>query len=197
MAGKRSGFKLTPPTSASEVAVIFRIDKKDFIKGSKQAAAQLEKFANQAAKGGRAKGVSLTVQTLDTGVESVSVYTARTIEGGLNQATKEWGKRISATGKEFFKKVIRTAPNRRKGPGRYETGRMFRAVRGRTEDTVDFTTSMIGWNNVYYRYFSFQEEGTSNGPSPMRAVPQTANYISQQFKSTFPRVLKSKIDKIK
>lgn len=196
----RSGYSTTPPTGGSNIGILFRIDKKDFIDGIKRASAELDRFGSDINKKSQSKSYSITTEVLDLGNNSgsASVTTVRTMQGALDKTTYEWGKKISRLGKQFFRNIIMTAPNRVKPrPGRYETGTMFRSVKGITHETKDYTVSEIGWGGLYYRYFSFQEDGTSNGPSPMKAIPQTSRYLSDAFRGSFSRDLKSKIEGIK
>jgi hypothetical protein len=78
---------------------------------------------------------------------------------------------------------------------------MLRSVQGRTYETKEMTYVGIGWNITgqggYYRYFSFQEDGTRGGAMPMRAVPQTARFLSKQFDESFSKALKIRLDNIK
>lgn len=55
--------------------------------------------------------------------------------------------------------------------GRIETGTMKGAVRGRTEKSNPRQeVSRVGWLDLWYKYFGFQEEGTSTGIKPMRSI---------------------------
>lgn len=58
--------------------------------------------------------------------------------------------------------------------GRIETGEMKGSVRGRTDATSQYAeVSRAGWLDNWYKYFGFQEEGTSTGIRPMNAVLKT------------------------
>lgn len=55
--------------------------------------------------------------------------------------------------------------------GRIETGTMKGAVRRKTENsTAQREVSRAGWLDLWYKYFGFQEEGTSTGIKPMRSI---------------------------
>lgn len=194
----RTGYSTTPPTKATSVAVVFKIDHSDFLAGVARATGELDKFASGANKKSESKSFSFTTEVLDVGIASASQTTVRTMANALDETNREWGKRISKAGKKFFQHVIMTAPNRVKPKaGRYQTGTMLRSVKGTTHGNRNYTVSLIGWDSLYYRYFSFQEDGASRGPMPMRAIPQTSKYLMDEFSKTFSRNLKKKIDKIK
>jgi hypothetical protein len=194
----RTGYSTTPPTNGSNLAVVFKIDNRDFLDGVARASGELAKFASGAGKKSESKSFSFTTEVLDLDVASASQVTVRRMANALDETSREWSKRISKVGKKFFQNIILTAPNRVKPkPGRYQSGTMVKSVKGTTYGNRDYTVSLIGWGGLYYRYFSFQEEGTSNGPLPMRAVPQTSRYLMDEFSKTFAKNLKKKIDEIK
>lgn len=56
--------------------------------------------------------------------------------------------------------------------GRVETGRMKASVYGRTQKRKGVVTATAGWLDLWYKYFSFQEEGTSQ-VRPMHAMMRT------------------------
>lgn len=70
--------------------------------------------------------------------------------------------------------------------GRIETGRMKGSVYRRTEKpSAGVVISRAGWINLFYKYFGFQEEGTSTGIKPMRSMLKGAivgrNYSGQEL----------------
>lgn len=65
---------------------------------------------------------------------------------------------------------------------RYETGDMYNSVTYRKRNTKNSTIISIGWVRNFYKYFDFQESGTS-GVGPMYA-------ISRGFRSTTPKAYK-------
>lgn len=54
--------------------------------------------------------------------------------------------------------------------GRIETGTMKGSVRGRTDSNAQRDVSRAGWLDLWFKYFGFQEEGTSTGIKPMGAL---------------------------
>lgn len=84
------------------------------------------------------------------------------------------GQIVAAEGKNTMKKYI---------GGRIETGRMVGSVYGRTYKNKSGVLVRIGWLDLWYKYFGFQENGT-NRIRPMRAVLRT-------FLEIIPEVRKS------
>lgn len=198
MPGRRTGYETTPPTGGGSVGVLFYIDKTGFIAGAKQTGKALTSAERSINSTLRKKGQSISTEIINNDLAIAAQVTVRALEGALDDVAKDWGKIISASGKRYFKEIIKTAPNRVKPrPGRIDTHDMLNAVRGRTENRRDYTASLIGWDDVYYRYFSFQEDGTRGGPSPMGAVPKTAKYLTDQFNKSFGPMLQNRIEKIK
>lgn len=200
----RTGFETTPPTNGGNAAVILTIDKSGFYKGAKETGKALTAMQRKINSDIKNIGYSKTVK-VSMSLEDKMMFShilVRKLEDAVNNSTKEMAKQLSASGKAFFKNVILTAPNRVKAqPGRIDTGLMLRSVQGRTIDSKMITRVGIGWNITdsgrYYRYFSFQEDGTRNGPMPMRAVPKTAKFISEQFQQKMEKNLKLRLDTIK
>lgn len=200
----RTGYETTPPTGGGNQAVIFRIDKSGFYKGAKETGKALTAMQRKINAEIRNTGSSKTVK-VDMKMDGGAMYAdvvVRTLNKAVDDVAKQWGKQLAASGKMFFKNIIRTAPNRVKGqPGRIDTGLMLRSVQGRTYETKEMTYVGIGWNITgsggYYRYFSFQEDGTRGGAMPMRAVPQTARFLSGKFDESFSKALKARLDSIK
>jgi len=55
--------------------------------------------------------------------------------------------------------------------GRIVTGTMRDSVRGRTDpSSASREVSRVGWLDIWYKYFGFQEEGTDTGIKAMRSV---------------------------
>lgn len=78
--------------------------------------------------------------------------------------------------KKEIKNVIRTAPGAR-GAGRIDTSLMLNSVKGRRTSyskAKGNLTVTSGWLDTWQKYFGFQEEGTSTGIKPMRAIQHTA-----------------------
>jgi hypothetical protein len=199
----RTGYEITPPTRGGNQAIIFKIDKSGFYKGAKETGKALTALQRRINTEIRNTGYSKTVKVdmKITGGAMFSEVAVRTLNKAIDDVARQWSKQIAASGKQFFKNVIRTAPNRVKGqPGRIDTGLMMRSVQGRSYHTKEMTYVGIGWDiqgGTYYRYFSFQEDGTRNGPMPMRAVPQTARFLSKQFEEGLGKALKIRLDSIK
>jgi hypothetical protein len=199
----RTGYETTGPTRGGNAAVIFAIDKSGFYKGIKETGQALDamqrKINADIRKVGYGTSGKVTVTISDKKLFSAEIV--RGLKSALEEADKNLAKEMARTGKQFFQNVIRTAPNRQKGPGRIDTGLMLRSVQGRTTFTKDITYIGVGWNvkgeSPYYRYFSFQEDGTRGGAMPMRAVPQTAKFLSDQFQSKMNKDLKTRLDNIK
>lgn len=189
----RTGYETTPPTGGGSVKLEFIIDKVNYIRGAKQAGDEIKKL-----NATQQQGYSIKSTWDERALAQVAQRTVKSLEGALEQVANDWAKIVSAAGKEYFKEVIRSAPNRVKPrPGRIDTHTMLKSVRGRTKNNKDATTSTIGWIDSYYRYFSFQEDGTRNGPMPMGAVPKTAKYLTSQFNRSFGPMLRNRIEKIK
>jgi hypothetical protein len=199
----RTGYERTGPIRGGNTAVIFAIDKSGFYKGIKETGQALDamqrKINANIKKVGYGTSGNVTVTISDNKLFSAEII--RGLSSALEAADRELAKDLSKTGKQFFQKIIRNAPNRQKGPGRIDTGLMLRSVQGRTTFTKDITYIGFGWdvkgNSPYYRYFSFQEDGTRGGAMPMRAVPQTAKFISEQFQAKMNKDLKTRLDNIK
>lgn len=59
--------------------------------------------------------------------------------------------------------------------GRIVTNTMKGSVRGRTDPTsAAREVSRVGWLDLWYKYFGFQEEGTDTGIKPMKSVVRAA-----------------------
>jgi hypothetical protein len=199
----RTGYQTTGPTRGGNTAVIFAIDKSGFYKGVKETGKALDSFQKKLNADMRKVGYGTTAKVTVTISDNklFSAQIVRGLESALDGATREFAKELSKTGKQFFQNIIKTAPNRNKGPGRLDTKLMFKSVQGRTSYDKTTTYIGVGWNvkgdSPYYRYFSFQEDGTKGGAMPMRAVPQTANFLSQQFQARMNKELQARLDKIK
>lgn len=72
-------------------------------------------------------------------------------------------KGVAAESKATMKKYI---------GGRVQTGRMKASVYGRVKRQKNKITAQAGWLDLWYKYFGFQEEGTSK-IRPMHAVLRT------------------------
>lgn len=199
----RTGYKTTGPTRGGNTAVVFAIDKSGFYKGIKETGKALDSFQKKLNTDMRKVGYGTTAKVTVT-VSDNKLFSAQIVRGlelALEDVTKEFAKEMSKTGKQYFQSIIRTAPNRTKGPGRIDTGLMLRSVQGRTRYDKTTTYIAVGWNvagsSPYYRYFSFQEDGTVGGASPMRAVPKTAQFLSDKFSQRMNKDLKTRLDKIK
>lgn len=202
----RTGHLTTPPDNGGSIGVLFVIEKQDFQRGTRQVAAELSKIERQSIskKGYRKDTFSINVESTGESLGEVAVTQIRAWDKALEDSANDWGKMIAAAGKERFREVIKSAPNRTKRSGRIDTGDMLKAVRGVTKSLKNETRIAIGWNTemigtpgTYYRYFSFQEDGTSNGPTAMGAVPKTAAYITTQFDKSFGRMLEYRMKNIK
>lgn len=99
-----------------------------------------------------------------------------TIDGALQKTIKvyaddkqisdnmiEIAKTTAAESKDTIKKYI---------GGRVLTGTMKRSVYGRIKKRKGFVTAEAGWLDLWYKYFAFQEEGTSQ-VRPMHAIMRT------------------------
>lgn len=59
--------------------------------------------------------------------------------------------------------------------GRIVTNTMKGNVKGRTDrSTAAREVSRVGWLDLWYKYFGFQEEGTVNGIKPMKSILRAA-----------------------
>ena len=199
----RTGFKTSGPTGGGNTAVVFAIDKTGFYKGIKETGKALDAMQKKINADIKKVGYGTTGK-VTVSVSNNKLFSAEIVKGlesALEDATFEFAKEMAKSGKQFFRNVIKTAPNRRKGPGRIDTGLMLGSVQGRTRKSKNVTYIGVGWNVIgnspYYRYFSFQEDGTRGGALPMRAVPQTANFLSQQFNGRMNKDLKTRLDNIK
>jgi hypothetical protein len=199
----RTGYETTGPTRGGNTAVVFAIDKSGFYKGIKETGKALDSFQKKLNTDMRKVGYGTTAKVTVTVSDNklFSAQIVRGLESALESADKELAKYMAKAGKQFFQNIVRTAPNRNKGPGRIDTGLMLRSVQGRTSYDKTTTYIAVGWNvkgnSPYYRYFSFQEDGTKGGAMPMRAVPQTAKFLSDQFNGRMNKELQARLDKIK
>lgn len=199
----RTGYNTTGPTGGGNTAIVFAIDKSGFYKGIKETGKALDslqkKINSDIKKVGYGTTGKVTITVSDNKFFSAEIV--KGLESALESATFEFAKEMSKAGKQYFQSIIRTAPNQTKGPGRIDTGLMLRSVQGRTRRDKDTTYIAVGWNVIgnspYYRYFSFQEDGTRNGPMPMRAVPKTAKFLSDKFNQHMNKDLKTRLDNIK
>ncbi len=206
MPGKRTGFETTPPELGGSVGVLFVIEKQEFVRGTRQVAAELSKIDRAAIskKGYKKDAFSIEFEKDGDSFKEVGAVQIRAWDRALEDSANEWGKMIASAGKDYFREIIKSAPNKTKGPGRIDTREMLNAVRGRTKSLKNETIVAVGWNTglvgaqgKYYRYFSFQEDGTRNGPTPMGAVPKTAAYLSSQFDKSFGRMLEYRMKNLK
>jgi len=80
--------------------------------------------------------------------------------------------------------IMRRYANRR------ETGRMNESIRYNTRARNNKYIVNIGWTELWYKYFGFQENGTSTGIRPMHSVirtymqmlPKIQNYTSRLYR---------------
>lgn len=190
----RTGFERTPPAAGGGVGLLFTIEKSNFIAGAKQTGKALTDMQREINANFRSKGYSVKTTSNAYGAN----ITVKALTDALEDSTQEWAKIVAAGGKARFKEVIKSAPNIVKpSPGRIDTHLMLNSVRGTTTRRKYESTVEIGWTGTYYRYFSFQEDGTRNGPMPMHAIPKTAKYITNEFNRSFGRILQSRMTKIK
>lgn len=91
-------------------------------------------------------------------------------------------KQIAANAVELIKYIILTAPNKTKEPGRYDTGRMYDAVKFRFRPRTKGFSVFVGWIDGRPGYAIFQELGTSNGVKAMNAIGQASEYILSELK---------------
>lgn len=199
----RTGYERSGPTGGGNTGIIFEINKDGFYKGIKETGQALDKMQKKINSDIRKVGYGTTARvTLEVRDNKlISAQVIRGLESALEGATRDFAKEMAKSGKLFFQKIIRTAPNKTKGPGRIDTRLMLRSVQGRTFFKKDATYVGVGWNvkgdSPYFRYFSFQEDGTRGGAMPMRAVPQTAKFMSDKFNSQMSKDLQARLDKIK
>jgi len=86
---------------------------------------------------------------------------------------------------EDGKKIMRGYANRR------ETGRMNESIRYNTRARDNKYIVNIGWTELWYKYFGFQENGTRTGIRPMHSVirtymqmlPKVQNYTSRLYRA--------------
>lgn len=194
----RTGYETTPPTGGGGVALTFTIEKSNFIAGAKETGKALSRMELEFNSKLRKKGYAITQEVSTYGTARVSETYVMALSAALEDSTHEWAKKVAAAGKSRFREIIKSAPNRVKPrPGRIDTHPMLDSVKGTTHKHKNDSTVVIGWHGTYYRYFSFQEDGTNNGPMPMHAIPKTASYLTKEFNNTFGRMLKYRIENIK
>lgn len=83
------------------------------------------------------------------------------------------------------------ADTMRKYVKRIDTGRMKDAITYNTRSRGNKYTVNIGWTELWYKYFGFQENGTKNGVPPMHSIlrtylemlPRVQNYMSRFIRS--------------
>ena len=79
----------------------------------------------------------------------------------------------------------------RKYVNRIETGRMKGAITYNTRSYSNKYVVRIGWTQLWYKYFGFQENGTRTGIRPMHSIirtymemlPRVGNYMSRFTRS--------------
>jgi hypothetical protein len=102
----------------------------------------------------------------------------------IADALKPGAQEIGRTGKQIMTKYI----------NRIDTGRMIGSVGYNTRATKNKYVINIGWVNLWYKYFGFQENGTTRGITPMRStlrtylelMPRTQNYLLR-FMNSYTR----------
>lgn len=152
-------------------AFVYGLDKKY---GIKKASTNISfdvspSAANQVAGGAGAQGrqSSLSFPLLADGLR-------------IQQAVKD---EMSAIGKDG-RDIMRRYANRR------ETGRMNESIRYNTRARGNKYVVTIGWTELWYKYFGFQENGTRTGIRPMHSVirtymqmlPKIQNYTSRLYR---------------
>lgn len=199
----RTGYERTAPTGSGNLGLVFTIDKSGFYKGAKEtgkALTDIQRKINSSIRNSGSKK-TMTFEVLGNDLEKYSHVVVRTLRAAVDDVAKDWAKEMSAIGKGMFKEIIKSAPNRTKGPGRIESQEMLQSVQGRVYNTAQSTHVGIGWRmngtGTYYRYFSFQEDGSRGGAMPMNAVSKTARYVSRHFDLRFKKELKLRVDAIK
>lgn len=90
-------------------------------------------------------------------------------------------KYTSAESKDTIKKYI---------GGRVQTGTMKRSVYGRIKKRKGSVTAEAGWLDLWYKYFAFQEEGTSQ-VRPMHAIMRTYLEIGPWIQKGIAKYLRS------
>ena len=83
------------------------------------------------------------------------------------------------------------ADTMRKYVNRIETGRMKDAITYNTRSYSNKYVVRIGWTQLWYKYFGFQENGTVKGIRPMHSIirtyvemlPRVQNYMSRFVRS--------------
>lgn len=69
---------------------------------------------------------------------------------------------------------------------RYDTGRMYNSVRYKRKRLANEIVIEVGWLDTFYKYFDFQERGTSgNGKKGSRGIG-AMNAIQRAYRSTSP-----------
>lgn len=195
----RTGYETTPPSGGGGIGVIFTIDKTDFFRGAKETGKALTSMQRNINSSLRQKGYTITseIAQYNNGL-NVGEVAVKALGSALEGSINEWAKTVAAAGKQMYKEVIKSAPNRVKPqPGRIDTHLMLNSVYGTTTERKNHSRVEIGWTRQYYRYFSFQEDGTRTGPMPMGAIPKTTKYIVDEFNNTFGRMLKYRMEQIK
>lgn len=115
-----------------------------------------------------------------------------TFKGGVSteefKVAEQWKKQIKWRVNSIAKNtssIMKTAMLEKVG-GRIETGLMKSSIYGRTERPNAYkVVARAGWLDLFYKYFGFQEEGTSTGIRPMRAIQKGTivgrNYASKEL----------------
>ena len=194
----RTGYETTPPSGGGGVGLFFTIEKTDFLKGSKETGKAVDKITRDFNTKLKTKGYTITSEVVSYGDYNLGNVVVKALDSAVENSVQDWAKTVAAAGKQMYKEVIKSAPNRVKPqPGRIDTHLMLNSVYGRTTERKNFSRVEIGWTDTYYRYFSFQEDGTRTGPMPMGAIPKTAKYVVNEFNNTFGRMLKYRMEQIK
>jgi len=200
----QTGYQKSPPTASGNKAIVFTIDKSGYYQGAKETGKALDSMQsriNSQIRNSGSSGRALKVNFEVGDNTLISSKVIRVLNKAVDESVLTLSKELASSGREFFREIIKSAPNRTKRAGRIDTQRMLRSVQGKIKNSKDTLQIGVGWQvdgtGEYYRYFSFQEDGTRRGPSPMRAVPKTARYMQSQFKKNITKALKSRMDRMK
>lgn len=99
----------------------------------------------------------------------------------MTSALKEGMQGMGKTGADTMRKYV----------NRIETGRMKSSITYNTRARDNKYIVSIGWIELWYKYFGFQENGTRNGIRPMASIfrtyiemlPRVQNYMSRFIRS--------------
>jgi hypothetical protein len=184
----------TDNKEAFDTMVEFVFDYSDLDKASRQVKKELSDFSYDLSKAFNSTGNSRGKK------DNLFYLTNKQIEpfiGGSRNPSESFnllpdGVQMTSTLKGGVQQMGREGANTmRKYVNRIETGRMKDAITYNTRSYSNKYVVRIGWTQLWYKYFGFQENGTVKGIRPMHSIirtylemlPRVQNYMSRFTRS--------------